>query len=145
MPLVAPLVVSVALASLAASPAAQPAPQLAQLPQGAKVVTLRCTPVPAPEEHAATTPAGWGGSSAMQSATVAQEGTVIDLGPCPPSLVTDEPAPEPDSTTTPTGKPAADDGIGDAERARQEAQRRTQQMLEEMYRRQGGVVGGMTR
>jgi hypothetical protein len=153
MPLIAPLVVSVALASLTASPAARPAPQLTQLPQGTKVVTLRCTPAPAPappvDKDAARPPSGPTGSSEMQVGTfatdTAQAATVIDLGPCPQEPAADEPQPEPETTTTPTGKPADDQGLGDAERARQETQRRAQQLLDDMARRQGGVIGGMAR
>jgi hypothetical protein len=150
MPLIAPLVVTVALASLTASPAAQPAPQLAQLPQGTKVVTLRCTPAPAPapavDKNAPRPPTGSGdmqvGTIAPQSA---QAETVIDLGPCPQLPSADQPDPAPESTTTPTGKPADDQGVNDAERARNEEMQRIRQMLDAMNRSHGGVIDGMTR
>jgi hypothetical protein len=155
MPLVAPLVVTIALASLTASPAARPASQLTQLPQGTKVVTLRCTPAPAPaptvDKDALRPPSGPTGSSEMQVGTfatdTAQAATVIDLGPCPQELAADEPQPEPEpeTTTTPTGKPADEQGLDDAERARREQADLIRRMLEEMNRRSGGVMGGMTR
>jgi hypothetical protein len=153
MPLVAPLVVTVALASLTASPAARPAPQLTQLPQGTNVVTLRCTPAPAPaptvDKDALRPPSGPTGSSEMQVGTfatdTAQAATVIDLGPCPQEPAADEPQPEPETTTTPTGKPADEQGLDDAERARREQADLIRRMLEEMNRRSGGVIGGMSR
>jgi hypothetical protein len=149
MPLVAPLVVSVALATLTASPAAQLAPHLAQLPQGTKIVTLRCTPAPPPapavDKNAPRPPSRPTGSSQAQVGTIApQTGSaeeVIDLGPCPQEPAADEP----ESTTTPTGGPADDQGVDDAERARHEAMRRAQQLIDAMNRTRGGVIDGATR
>jgi hypothetical protein len=138
----------------AATPTVLPAPQVGQLPQATKVVTLRCTPAPAPappiDKHAPRPPTGPTGSSEVQVGTIAPEShdvTEIDLGPCPQERAADEPDPEPEprGTTAPTGKPADDEGVSDAERARREQMERIRQMLDAMNRTHGGVIDGMTR
>jgi hypothetical protein len=137
-----------------ATPSTRLAPQLAQLPQGTKLVELRCTPAATPQappdKNAARPPVTGDPPAPLEQqvghfAPETEHAEVIDLGPCPPPVVHEsdpEPEPEPRTTTPPPDKPD-EESLEDQQARQREAMRNAQRIIDEHNRRQQQVVGGM--